>query len=526
VYSKALILLGFALVCLAVTCLAADPAAEQTYREGLRAERAGDRLHALMLYIRAATLDPTNLEILAHRNALQNATSLLTSAAAESADTPPAAPVATFSLDSSTGREILPPVSLKPLAGKKSFDLQDTGEKVITQVAQAFGIQTVFETGYQSAPSVYFHTGEMSLEEAFRSLEAATNSLLVPVTEKLVLVARDTPQRRTESTPVMEAAIPIPERISAQEAQELIQGVQQALELKRAQVDPLRRLVLVRDIASKVIAAQQLFADLSRPHAQVEIEVELISVTKNSSLAIGLSLPTSSAIVNFGDFLHNVPSLGNFTQFLTWGGGKTLFGMGIANAAAFATLSRASAQSVVTSRMIVVDGMPAQMHIGDHYPIPNVAYIGNTSGPGQVYTPPPSVTFEDLGLVLKITPTVHEYGEVSLDVEAEFKVLGTGGANGIPDVQQRKIQSKVRLAPDEWAVVAGLTSETEGFTSTGIAGLARLPLLGHLFRNDTTDKNSDQTLVVLKPRLVILPPWEEPSMTLWTGTDGKPLSLY
>ena len=513
--SKFLILLALPALALP-TVWAAGPAAAQLYQEGLRAERAGDRLHALLLYNQAAAIDPSNAEILARKNALQ---------AAEVAASAPVA--AKSSAPSAARREPVPPLSLKPLAGNKSFDLRGSSEDVIKQVARDFGIETVFETGYQPAPQVNFRTGEMSMDEAFRALETATNSLLIPVAEKLVLVARDTPQRRSESSPVMEAGIEIPNRLSTQEAQELIQGVQQVLELKRVQVDPLRRLVIVRDVMSKVLAARQLFADLSRPRAQVEIEVELLSVTRTSSLGIGLSLPTTSAVVNFGNLLNSTPSVGSFTRFLTFGAGKTLFGFGIADAAAFATLSRASAQTVLTSQIMAVDGMPAEMHIGDHYPIANVGYIGNTSGAtGQVYTPPPSVTFEDLGLVLKITPTVHERGEVTLDIDAEFKVLGTGGDNGIPDVQQRKLQSKVRLAAGEWAVGAGLTQDSVGVTTNGIAGLSGIPLLGRLFRTDTTDKNSDQTLIVLKPRIVRSPPWDEPSLTLWTGTDGKPLSVY
>jgi hypothetical protein len=35
-----------------------------------------------------------------------------------------------------------------------------------------------------------------------------------------------------------------------------------------------------------------------------------------------------------------------------------------------------------------------------------------------------------------------------------------------------------------------------------------------------------QTLIVLKPHLVSLPPWETPSPVLWVGTETKPLSLY
>ena len=64
------------LLVLAVSVRADDQAdwdqAARVYREGQKAERAGDLLQAYILYARAAALDPSNLAIAAHRNQAGN----------------------------------------------------------------------------------------------------------------------------------------------------------------------------------------------------------------------------------------------------------------------------------------------------------------------------------------------------------------------------------------------------------------------------------------------------------------------
>ncbi len=57
-------------------------------------------------------------------------------------------------------------------------------------------------------------------------------------------------------------------------------------------------------------------------------------------------------------------------------------------------------------------------------------------------------------------------------------------------------------------MIAGLTQITDSHTVGGIAGLASIPILGRLFRNDDYEKDSTETLLVLKPRLIDLPPSE------------------
>ena len=73
-------------------------------------------------------------------------------------------------------------------------------------------------------------------------------------------------------------------------------------------------------------------------------------------------------------------------------------------------------------------------------------------------------------------------------MEAEFKLLGSGSFNGVPVISARKYQGKIRLRTSEYAVVAGLVSESEAKSITGLAGVTKLPLLGPLLGNNTRSK--------------------------------------
>jgi general secretion pathway protein D len=391
----------------------------------------------------------------------------------------------------------------------------------------------VFEPDYQAPPPFTFRMDDATYQEALHALEAVSSSFLVPVTSTVAMVVRDTPQKRTEREPVMVAAIPIPERISVMEAQELIQAVQQTMEVRRISADPARHVVIVRDQVHKVMAARQILESLSRPRAQIAVDVEFLETDKTSSLTYGMNLPNQFSIVNFGNFLHNAPSVpSGFTSFLTFGGGTTLFGIGITTATTFATLAKATATNLLEAQVVTLDGQAASLHVGDHYPIVTNAYIGSaspttTAASSQVFTPPPTINYEDLGLVLKVTPSIHEENEVTLDVDAEFKVLGASSSTaGIPVISNRKFTGKVRLKEGEWAVIAGLTQTLDSDSLTGYPGILRIPFLGRLLNQTNAEKDTTNVLLVLKPHVVSLPAWDFPLQTLWVGSDTRPLTIF
>ena len=521
----------FSLLLCATGTVRAGGEAERLYQEGQRAERAGDSLRAYLFYARAAALEPKNEAFASRKMALQ-ATGKLIGRQLLGPD-PADETVATAILATLSGgdlpesRPTVAPPQLKGSSEKKSFDLKGDAKTIFEKVAEAYGLLAIFEADYQAPPEFSFRVADLGYADALRILESVANSFLVPVNERIALVVRDTVQKRNEMTPAMSLAIPIPQRMSVQDAQEIIAAVQQTLELRRISVDPTRHVVYLSDSVSKVSAARLLFENLSRLRPQVEVEVEFLSIENSSSLDYGLNLQNSIPLVNFGTALNSKPVIpSGFTKFLAFGGGATFLGMGIADAAASAMLTRSSASVVLTSQIVTLDGQAATLHVGDRYPIITTGYYGTTNGTGQVYTPPPTVNFEDLGVVLKVTPSVHDQGEVTLDVDTEFKTLGTTSSNGIPVIASRMFQGKLRLGSGEWAVIAGLVSSVDSETRTGIPGLSDLPWLGRLFSRNTRDKQSTEILIVLKPHLVTPAPWDSVPRTIWVGSEAKPVTMF
>jgi general secretion pathway protein D len=503
-------------------CWAATPA-EQLAQQAQKAERAGDIVRAYVLYGQAAAADPGNISYLQRLQALRPLASLMNVHEVKPIDLSPEKIDPTLfgritDKEIAEARPTLPPSGLKIPPGRRDFDFRGDSKSLWEQMAAAMHLMVLFDTQYQPTRALRFELNDADSRGALRSLEAATNSFLTTVNEQLIFVANDTTQKRTEFERTAVVTIPFSEAETVQELQEIAVSVRGVLDAQRIMVDTQRKLILIRDRLSKVRLAQKIFEDLMRPRAQVAIEVEILSTDRSSALSYGLSPQTAFPLVSFftkPNILQSIPS--GFANFAAFGGGASLIGLGLTSASLFATVAKSHSETLLQGEIVAQDGQPSTLHVGEKYPIPSNQYIGNTSTGGQVYTPPPTFTFEDLGLLLKITPHINSPDEVSLDLDAEFKLLGSTSVDGIPVIGNTKYESKIRVKTGQWAVLAGLMTSSDARTITGIPGMSVIPLL----RSNSVNKDNGETLIVLKPHILILPPAEGPTWRAWTGTETR-----
>jgi len=520
-----------AAVCLAVASilLAGEPSAGSLYRAGRKAERAGDVVRAYLLYSQAAARDPKNPKYWTHSQALRTQASLKAkplpkrddkNTSSSGGTTPPAEavpePGAGFSTeisetDLAESRRLKSPPELKPLAARKNLDLRGNARDIVEQVARAFGLDTVFDGDYKSGPTLRLQLDDVDCREALRAAEAATNSFVFPLGERLLMVVTDTPQKRTEQEPTVAVTIPIPETVTVQDAQALARAVQQTMDIVKLSVDANRRMVLIKDRISKVRPAQALFEQLAHSPAQVMIEMQFLEVDRTNMLSYGFLMPSKFPILYFGGGVPGATqSLARFFM------GHITLGLGIADAQLFATMNRSLSNTLYQSQMLSLDGQTATFRVGQKYPVFTGGFLGQTT-----YGNVASFNFEDLGLVLKVTPHVHGMDEVALDVNAEFKVLSGQSENGIPVISSRKIESKVCVREGEWGVISGLMTRSQALTITGVPGVSTLPVIGPALRRNDRNAEDSEVLLMMRPLLVDVPPDQFLTRTLWVGSETR-----
>lgn len=524
--SRAL-LLGLAFYAGAVLAGGSEHAdAQRLAREAAVAEKAGHLIEAYALYAQAARLEP------GHHEYLMKAQELRPYAQLSAPSKPPAPP------DSGDGhitpqelaeaRDFKPPIELKPNPGTQDFDLRADARTLFERVAGAFGLMVVFESEYQAAQPIRFQLQGADGVAALRALEVATSSFVVPAASRLIFVASDTPDKRTRYENTMSVVIPIPDTVTPQEIQELVAAVRGAMEIQRIVVDNSEHLVLLRDRVSKVRPAQALFEQLMHARAQVDIEVELLSTDKSLSLSWGFPLPTSFPLIDFGrigGIVAPPAAPQGYSNFVSFGGGRTLIGVGLTSSSLFAMATKGITSSDYDAHVVASDGLPATVNIGQKYPIATTQYSGASVTQSIVGAPAPTLQYEDLGLNLKITPHVHGTDEITLDLEAQIELLGSVSIDGIPELNNTKYQATVRVRTGEWAVLTGMVSASEAKTINGIAGLASIPIIGPALSNNSRQTDRSEALIVIKPHLRSLPASESATRSFWTGSEGRPQTI-
>lgn len=506
-------------------------AGQQHIHQGYKLREKGDLQGAVSEFQRAIVYDPSS--IVADQE-LKRTIDMLTeksrAAATEETDTEAA----------STGQPMMAsqPPELKPLSRAPiNLKMSNDAKIVYETIGKLAGLTVIYDPDLQ-AKRISTELTNVTLEQALDIVSLESKSFWKPVTENIIMIIPDTTQKRRDYEEQVVRTFYLSNVAIAQDLTEITTGLRQLLDLKRIQQVNAQSAIIIRDTPDKIALADKIIRDIDKAKPEVIVQVQVLEARTDRLRDLGI-LPGQTASVQINP--NNNTSTSSTTTTPT-NNGVTLNQLTHLNQNDVVfTLPGATANFVLTDtttkiiqdpEIRAIDGQSAKLKIGDRIPVATGSFqagvgVGSTGGAGFV-NPLVNTQFQyiDVGVNLDITPHIHPNHDVSMKVSVEVSAQ-TGSANigGItqPIISQRKVEHEIRLKEGEVSILGGLISQVDQKTLNGWPGLAKIPIFRYLFSEDRNQKQEDEVLIVLTPRVVRLPDWTKANLRpIFSGTETYP----
>ena len=434
----------------------------------------------------------------------------------------------------------LKPLSRAPINLRMSNDIK----VVFDTIGKLAGLTVIYDPDLQ-ARRISVDLSNVTLEQALDIVSLQSKGFWKPVTENIIMIAPDNTQKRRDYEEQVVRTFYLSNVAIAQDLTEITTGLRQLLDLKRIQQVNAQNAIIIRDTPDKIALAEKIIRDIDKAKPEVIIQMEVLQARtdklrnlgilpgQSASIAINpnASTTTNSSGTGTGTSTSNsapgTVSLSQLTHLTQNDVVLTLPG-----ATANFVLTDSSTKIIDNPEIRAIDGQPAKLRVGDRVPVATGSFqagvgVGGTSGAGFV-NPLVNTQFQyiDVGVNVDITPHVHANRDISLKVSVEVSsVTGQSTIGGIqqPIISQRKIEHEIRLKEGEVSILGGLFERVDTKTLNGWPGLANVPIMRYLFSTDNVERQENENLIVLIPRIVRMPDWTKANLrAMAAGTETFP----
>ena len=157
-------------------------------------------------------------------------------------------------------------------------------------------------------------------------------------------------------------------------------------------------------------------------------------------------------------------------------------------------------------KLVVKSGETANIQVGDEIPTitQNAVDPGiDTGGRGNDILQ--QITYRKTGITLEIEPIVQANGLVDLKISQELSEAqpnADGVVSQTPTILNRQISTSLTLRDGGSLLMGGLIAENQSDGQRGIPGIAKVPVLGRLFRSETLNVNRTELIILVIPYVI------------------------
>src|SRR4051795_6540424 len=310
----------------------------------------------------------------------------------------------------------------------------------------------------------------------------------------------------------------------ATDVQKLLSDPAQRILSKRgsAVVDTRTNTLFVQDTPSRLEEVRRLLAKIDIPVRQVMIEARIVEANETFSRNLGVrlgyndrsarsaqggNLAVGAELINTGQFaglVQGTPVLnGPGLQSSLPANGLNGFNAGqlsfiLFKSAATPILSLAisaleadgKGKIIATPRVLTPDQVEALIEQATEIPYQQATSSGATS-----------VSFRKANLALKVKPQITPDGNIIMTLDVNNDAPGATTPAGV-QINTKHVKTEVLVENGGTVVIGGIYSQNDRTDITKVPFLGHLPIVGWLFKNNSTSSTKNELLVFITPRVV------------------------
>jgi general secretion pathway protein D len=417
---------------------------------------------------------------------------------------------------------VLSPRSQSPI----TLEFKDQSlEKIFEALSKLSGVNIMLDQDFRDSP-VSVQLSGVSFEEALEQITFVNKLFFKVLNQNTVIIVPNTAQKvRTYDEALVQTFY-----LQNADVAEMVALLTKLTGIQKIAGNEKLGAITVIGTPDELALSERIVDANDKARGEVMVEVKILEVNRSRMKEYGIRLsnygagvsfqPTGSegevdesgftnlrahmlASLNLSDFVVSIPS------------------------ALFATLEQTESivKILAAPTLRAAVGEQTSLNIGTEVPIPVTTFTSAAPGALGGLAPATSFQYRTVGVTLELTPNVYTNGEISLQIVAEFSLLGEDRVVGtltVPTFLTRRVTGTLRLRDGETSLLGGLTQEREAENASGAMGLQDIPFLGGLFRTKNRQKDNQEVVISITPHVVRSPLVTEDDMrTLYVGTKER-----
>jgi len=474
----------------------------------------GDTTGALTEFLRALEIDPSNELAQQDIRATRQAALAKPGKPMTQNEETPVPP-----MEEREMAEIGGPIQLKPISNEPlTLHMVEDSKIIYETVGKAAGINVLFDPDYTSK-RIQVDLANTDLYDALRIIGVVSDTFWEPITSNTIFVAQNNRMKRTELEEQAVQTFYLTNVSQQNDFTDIQTALRNMFQTAKIYGVASQNAIIMRGTPDELLLAQKLIDDLDKPKPEVVLDVAVLEVSRNFEQTIGIQLPQTATVAlqssNYNQTNSSSSSSSSSSTTSSTSNGLTLNSLAHLNATNFAvTIGQAQANLLLTDtstkilqnpRIRALDGQEASLKIGERIPIATGSYQTGAATAIVSSLVNTQFTYLDVGVNIKVKPTVHYDRDVTLKLDIEVSSQnGSTNIGGItePIITQRTVSQTIRLKEGEANILGGILQRQTSNSLSGTPGLANLPILKYIFGSNDKTISNDQIVFLLIPHVV------------------------